>query len=297
MRFKKLTYLTLIALISFQSLAYSWWDSGHMVVAKIAEERLNPNAKKEVDQLIDVIGISCPESTTFVEAACWLDDIWNRGLTMVSTWHGRAGPYCPDGYYSDQEISKIFSKYKGADGIAALHKSMATLTNPNAGQWEKAFMLRVLLHSVGDIHCPMHCVQVYSKQFPEGDKGGVRFPLKGPDQLTRKHLHGLWDSIGMLDTASPDARPLDANGLHFIEDLADKITTEYPEYSLSDKDILTPEKWAEESHLAGKEAYLGIEMNTVPSDEYIQKTRKVACRRLALAGYRLAKILNECFPE
>ena len=264
-----------------------------MVVAKIAEDRLNPHAKQEVTQLINVIGNSCPDSATFVEAACWLDDIRNRGVLMVSTWHGHAGPYCPDGFCSDREITKMFLKYNGNDGVAAIKKSIETLTNPKAGKWEKAFMLRVLLHVVGDIHCPMHCVQVYSKQFPQGDKGGVKFQLKGPAQ----HLHGLWDSIVLLGATSQNVRPLDANALHFIEDLADRITAEYPANSLSEKENISPEKWVEESHLAGKEAYLGIEINTVPSEEYIQKSRKVACRRLALAGYRLAKILNECFPE
>ena len=157
-------------------------------------------------------------------------------------------------------------------------------------------MLRVLLHAVGDIHCPMHCVQLFSKQFPEGDKGGVRYPLAVPDTLTYKHLHGLWDSIVLLDTIR-QPRPLNADGLRYIEDLAAEITGEYPENALPEKNTLCPDKWAEESYLLGKDAHEGIEFNTMPSDEYLEKSRKVACRRLALAGYRLAIILNECFSE
>jgi uncharacterized protein YaeQ len=287
----KTTQLILFALLAFQSTAFSWWDSGHMVVAKIAEERLNPRAKKEVHQLIDVMGSSCPDGATFVEAACWLDDIQNRGVLKLP-WHCYAGPYCPDGFYSDQEIAKLGLKYEGNDCIAAIKKGIETLTDPQAGEWEKAFMLRVLLHAVGDIHCPMHCVQAYSEQFPQGDKGGVKFPLKGPDAI--KHLHGLWDSIVLLGDVRL-SRPLDGDGLRFVEALADRITAEYPENGLEEGTY--PEKWARESHLAGKEAYLGIEVNTVPSEEYIQKSQKVACQRLALAGYRLANVLNECFPE
>ena len=268
-----------------------------MVVAKIAEERLNENAKNEINELIEVMAPTCPDSATFIEAACWLDDIWNRGVDMVATWHGRAGPYSPGGFLSDQDFARISVKYRNNDGVAAVKKSIATLSNPQAGKWEKAFCLRVLLHVVGDLHQPLHCTQVYSEQFPEGDKGGVKFPLSGPDLLTRKHLHGFWDSIGMLDTASPDARPLDAKALNFIENLTHEITTKYLEDILSETKILSPEKWTEESYLAGKEAYVGIKINTTPSDEYIQNTRKTACKRLALAGYRLARILNTCFPE
>lgn len=200
-------------------------------------------------------------------------------------------PICPDGFYSNQEMAKLGLKYEGNDCIAAINKGIETLTDPHAGEWEKAFMLRVLLHAVGDIHCPMHCVQAYSEQFPQGDKGGVKFPLKGPDGI--KHLHGLWDSIVLLGDVRL-SRPLDSNDLRFVEGLADRITAEYPENGL--KEGIYPEKWAKESHLAGKEAYLGIEVNTVPSEEYIQKSQKVACQRLALAGYRLANVLNECFP-
>lgn len=297
MKLKYIYIFTLLIILSFQSVAFSWWDSGHMVVAKIAEERLSENANNEINELIDVIGQSCPDSATFIEAACRLDDIWNRGVGMVATWHGRAGPYSPDGFLSDQDFAGISVKYRNNDGVAAVNKSIATLSNPHAGKWEKAFCLRVLLHVVGDLHQPLHCTQVYSEQFPQGDKGGVKFSLSGPNQLTRKHLHGFWDSIGMLDTASPDARPLDLKALNFIEKLAHEITDTYPEDSLSETEILTPEKWAKESYLAGKEAYVGIEINTEPSDEYIQKTREVACKRLALAGYRLARILNTCFPE
>lgn len=292
MVFNKIALLILFVLLSFQSPAFSWWDSGHMAIAKIAEDRLNPSAKKEVNELIDVMGSSCPDSATFVEAACWLDDVQNRGVLMMSTWHGHAGPYCPDGFCTDQEIARLFLKHDGNDGVAAIKKSIETLTNPNAGKWEKAFMLRVLLHAVGDLHCPMHCVQVYSEQFPQGDKGGVRFQLKGPDGI--KHLHGLWDSILLLGDVRL-VRPLDSNDLRFVEDLASRITAEYPESRLEEN--IDPEKWTKESHLAGKEAYLGIELNTVPSEEYMQKSQKVACQRLALAGYRLAKILNECFPQ
>lgn len=295
MKLKHIYLFTLLILISFQSLAFSWWDSGHMVVAKIAEERLNENAKNEINELIELIGPTCPDSATFIEAACWLDDILNRGVSMVATWHGRAGPYSPDRFLSDQEIDQISVKYQNNDGVAAVQRSIATLSNSQAGKWEKAFMLRVLLHVVGDLHQPLHCTQVYSRQFPEGDKGGCGFSLIGPEDLSKKHLHALWDSILLLDTAR-QVRPLNDDSLHFIEELADKITKEYPEDTLPEKDITSPEKWADESYQAGKKAYSGIEINSVPSNEYLEKSRTVACRQLALAGYRLAKILNDCFP-
>lgn len=122
----------------------------------------------------------------------------------------------------------ISSKYRGNDGIAAIQKGIATISNPKAGKWEKAFMLRVLLHVVADIHCPMHCIQLYSEKFPEGDKGGMKFELNGPKELTNKNLHSLWDSILLLDNIGKNNRPINKNTEKFIEELADLIMMEYP---------------------------------------------------------------------
>jgi hypothetical protein len=37
--------------------------------------------------------------------------------------------------------------------------------------------------------------------------------------------------------------------------------------------------------------------NTAPTDEYNAKARAIARQRLALAGYRLAQMLNQLFPD
>src|SRR5437879_2536022 len=59
----------------------AWGDGGHMMVAKIAQDRLNPKAKAEADRLL---GISISPATTtaktsdFVNASHWADDV--RGV-------------------------------------------------------------------------------------------------------------------------------------------------------------------------------------------------------------------------
>lgn len=265
-----------------------------MVVAKIAERHLHEDVKNQIDELICVL--NCPDSATFVEATCWLDDIINRGLGMVATWHGRAGPYSPDGFLSLKEIASISSKYRGNDGVAAIQKGVDTLSNPKAGKWEKAFMLRVLLHVVADIHCPMHCIQLYSEKFPEGDRGGVKFELSGPKDLVKKNLHSLWDSILLIDNIGVNNRPISKNTAEFIDELADKITTAYPKEQFCDQLFeIAVDNWAQESFEAGIEAYHGITPCTEPSQEYLEKGRSIAFKRLALAGYRLAYVLNYAF--
>lgn len=296
MIFHKLFNLLFYVFILLHTSLFAWWDGGHMVVAKIAEQHLDEDVKKQVNELICVI--DCPDSATFIEASCWLDDVMARGLEMVVTWHGHAGPYSPDGFLSPLELATISSKYRGNDGVAAIKKGIATFSNPKAGKWEKAFMLRVLLHVVGDIHCPMHCIQLYSEKFPDGDKGGMRFSLNGPKTLAKKNLHSLWDSILLLDNLGINSRPINTNTARFIEELADTITMAYPKNQFCDQ-YFEPaiDEWARESFEAGIAAYRGIEPFTEPSQEYLERGRLVAFKRLALAGYRLAHILNSALTE
>lgn len=54
-----------------------------------------------------------------------------------------------------------------------------------------SYAARLLIHYIGDIHQPMHCVSRINKQYPNGDRGGNSFPL--PNHYSAKELHAVWD--------------------------------------------------------------------------------------------------------
>lgn len=56
----------------------------------------------------------------------------------------------------------------------------------------ESFNLRLLIHYVGDIHQPMHAVNRYTPEFPDGDAGGNLFNVTYSQTI--HELHGLWDS-------------------------------------------------------------------------------------------------------
>lgn len=87
-------------------------------------------------------------------------------------------------------------------------------------------------------------------------------------------------------------RPISKHTEQFIEELADKITMAYPKEQCGQFLEHAVEEWAKESFEAGIEAYRGIEPNAEPSQEYLERGRLIATKRLALAGYRLAYVLN-----
>jgi hypothetical protein len=84
----------------------------------------------------------------------------------------------------------------------------------------------------------------------------------------------------------------------------------HPMESLPTVALLDQDFWALESHkLAVKYGYKGVlsiseegrkkyvQPNDPLSEFYLNNGKKVVAERLALGGYRLAKILNELFPE
>ena len=67
-------------------LTIQWWDVGHMLTAAIAEIRLNqlnPYASVRFRDLVGSINDLVDNRTrTFIESACWPDDLKERQYNM-----------------------------------------------------------------------------------------------------------------------------------------------------------------------------------------------------------------------
>ena len=74
---------------------------------------------------------------------------------------------------------------------------------------------------------------------------------------------------------------------------------DYPADSMPESKNLDPHDWVMESYaLALGVTYKNITEGSAPSPGYTEATQKLARKRLALAGYRLAGVLNKLFlPE
>lgn len=267
-----------------------------MTVAKIAYQRLKPEVQEEVDRLICYFASSFPESPDFVTASCWPDDIADQGLKAFAAWHASAYPYDPTNVLSPLEKESIIKSREGKNCIFAIEECMKTLSDPKASDWSKALMLRLLIHIVGDIHQPLHCTTFFSADFPQGDRAGTRFPIQWEGQ-EKKNLHAFWDSMCGLGSIRP-MRPLDWAGETFINLLVEELTSFYPEKSFPELSNMDLDQWREESYKLGSTvAYQGIKPGEAPSKSYITKGQEVAGKRITLAGYRLAKLLNSAFPH
>lgn len=67
-------------------LTLQWWDVGHMLAAAIAETRLNQlsptSAFKFRDIVLSINNLVDNRSRTFIESACWPDDLKERAYNM-----------------------------------------------------------------------------------------------------------------------------------------------------------------------------------------------------------------------
>jgi hypothetical protein len=145
----------------------------------------------------------------------------------------------------------------------------------------KSYDLCWLLHLVGDIHQPMHCVNRISKGVPDGDLVGnlVKVTLTDGSQT---NLHALWD------------RGVDATDKRI--EAAVKVVDGLPENKEKIGDMHEDDWCAESFGLCLKDVYVApIENGLGPftvTAPYERTVKTIAAARAELAGIRLAKVLN-----
>lgn len=287
-----ITFLSILLLYNFT--LYAWWDLGHMAIAQIAYDELEPCVKKKVDDYILAVSDQFPNHSDFITASTWADDIGNDGMSAFRVWHGSPYPYDPESILTSSEKAKILNTIENSDVVWAIHECIKTLGCSKASDWSKGFMLRMLIHIVGDLHQPNHCITYYSREFPNGDRAGTLFRIHDDYYHT---LHNIFDAAFGLNDRRPN-RPMTEDDYESLDTLVNYLRSEYPRHSipqLMEKDIAT---WRNESYQIGVEfVYANISTWEKPSKVYVLKGQIITGRQMALAGYRLADLLNETFKD
>ncbi len=278
--------------VLFSMRAFSWWDSPHMVITKIAEEKISPSTKEKIEDILDAMREYYPQYNDTVSISIWADDVAKTGFFNGFQWHGSNKIYDPDNILSKEKkelISYYTKHYKLLNGM---ERCISTLKNEKSTKMEKAIMLSYLLHLVGDAHTPLHCIDYYSKEFPNGDYGATKFVIRS----NYNTIHRLWDSC--LGYVTDEIKlPLNKEDLEFLEKFSNDVKETFNnEILLQDINDINPKTWVNESYqIAVENAYEGMSYNCTPSDEYIKKNRKIALQRLYVAGHRLALLLEDIF--
>ena len=257
-----LRWTALLLILSFvlTPSAWGWGREGHQIVAAVAEDHLDETTKVMIQSLIG--------NNHLYSIASWADDI-RKERHETAPWH-----YVDIPLGSTYDASRDCSQPNSCV-VAKIADFVKVLTDKQASRDERAEALKFVVHFVGDIHQPMHAV---------GDaKGGngVHVTFLEGSRCGRYdcNLHGVWDT-----------------------DLIEHTGLTREEYAQHEEELVragkldaladgTPEQWANESLRLAQAAWVP---NGTDLDEwYYEEQIKVVDRQLALAGLRLAKLLND----
>lgn len=268
-------FSSLLFLMVFSGSIFAWNSVGHMVVANIAYQHLKPNVQKKVDGLVGYLHQEYPDMQTFSQMSYWADSLRGQKIETFTHWH-----YIDIGFSVDGTPVKNITDSDNA--VWAINNISQVVKNHDANNFERARFLAFLVHIVADIHQPLHTVARVSAAHPEGDKGGNLFSVKYQNQ--KMTLHHLWDiGVGEFDVAPSS-----------VTTLAATISNQYPEINFGKKSTdLNPENWAKEGSQTAKESVYNTQEDQPVSTGYIQNGKKVSDQQVALAGYRLAHLLNQ----
>jgi S1/P1 Nuclease. len=241
--------------------AFAWGSKGHKVVGLIAEQHLSAEAAAQVRTILAAEGYRSLDEITI-----WADHVRHLKVPRqpshkVSLREGDT-PYDPS-----VDCSK-----RGC-AISTIVEAIAVLRDSKAHNEAKLFMLKYLVHLVGDLHTPLHATAA-------GTKEQVSFLGK------EMSLHRLWD-VGLIS-----ATRLDPDQIVVSIDPATiraAVTSQ----------VIDPVEWAYEGRrivenriLVGDLAQSGYASY---DEDYLEQNWPIVQERLGTAGGRLAMILNDIF--
>ena len=291
----------------------AWNDTGHMVVAEIARRTLSEKSASHASALLKLMADLYPENSTFVKAGPWPDVIRDEN-PAYGPWHFIDKPINAAKLPSVPEPDPTNAVWALEQCVKTFRMKKDTrYDRRTVPEWNKAhefqsgIMLRWFIHLAGDIHQPLHCAARFTQDHPQGDHGGNLFKMAGVEICGENvsQLHTYWDwGAGVFP---PQTCALKLT----VEQVAREIMAAYPASSfpelqriksgdwLSKQDSCFRQEfdaWAQEGFaIAGEQVYR-LQEGSKPSDAYAAGARETARKRAALAGYRLALMLNVLLP-
>jgi hypothetical protein len=270
----------LLLLFAVASTAHAWGAQGHRLVGLIAFNLLTPIARQNVAWLL--------EHQSLADVASWAD----RQVEVTYQtfyWHFLNIPSHATGYDRDRDCPRQPGVAAGGRGdrwrdcaVDRILYHEERLADRSLDRADRATALKFLVHLVGDLHQPFHALGV-------GRGGndiavgafGVTDCGSDPARPVLCNLHAVWDGALIAHRNLDDRRYL-----AILEQLI-------AQNRWSDRAPGAPAAWAVESFHLAKPALVPRDTNI--DEAYYARHIVVVDQRLALAGVRLAAVLNRVF--
>ncbi|HXQ47926.1 MAG TPA: S1/P1 nuclease [Caulobacteraceae bacterium] len=259
--------------------AMAWDTEGHRIIAHLAYERLTPNAKAEIAELVkhsvEQGTPSCPVAS-LEDASAWPDCIrpLHGRFEYLALMHYEDVPicgvapkatYCPDGKCITDETKR----------------AIAILRDRQRPAVERLQALEEITHFIGDLHQPLHAAN-------NNDRGGndVKVMVEGH----ASNLHHVWDTEILENAVGTSEEAAEAS-------LRPLVAANAARWSSGDVD-----SWLAQTHQLAL-SYVYPKLSSPPacgqpapaqtiSQTYLDDAAPLVRVQLARAAVRLAVILN-----
>lgn len=269
---------------------FAWSGIGHASVAAIAENHLTPKARMAITEYLDGKSIVSIASEADKKRAVWTFDLgfiptnpekcrlsWLTGFDFstpqnIAPW---SHSYTVDSNFKPYPTDNLDGEYINnivyyVDKLSKDLKKIAATMDPEM----RARYIMLIVHFLGDMHCPMHVVYL------PADPAKGSFPLKFRGGNVK--LHSFWDKTMFSECGT--------NNPAEVARLAD--TARKGEIRRICKGDVY--RWGEDSARKSWAAHTFKEGDTIP-DNYIKEMQPLLYSQVRNGGYRLAKVLNDIF--
>ena len=239
--------------------SFGWGQKGHDIVAYIAECNLTPRVYRKVVATLD--------GHSPVYYANWLDNASHTPeYAYTKTWH-----------YANVDKGNTFAtqpRNTKGDVVGAVEEIVEKLKSGKLSHEEENINLRMLIHLVGDMHCPMHAGRLT-------DRGGNNVKVKYFGKS--KKLHSVWDSE-LVESAhrwgyTEWQREIDRANKAEKREIA----------------VGSPTDWFVQTHATTVEVYKQTPEGASLSYDYVTRFTPIVEEQLLRGGIRLAHLLNEIY--
>lgn len=261
---KRKLFLTLTALVAAVVVtldAQAWGGVGHSAIAYIAEQHLTPKAKEMCYRYLD-----------------------NHSLAYYASWQDAwrfIPPYQETTYWHTSQVDANNEPINNNNGrraayfhVDSLRKDLKNYANQPDSM--VAVNLKLMIHMVGDMHCPCHI------SYPDQNVKGGSIYRSGK----KTKFHTFWDAAPSYMHKGWTCEDFHRN----LDKLSKKKIAKMSKGSAAD--------WLRESGADMREAYTLIprhsEYTTLPK-ETRDRAVEICDLQILRGAYRLAYVLNEIF--
>ena len=261
----------IVALLTIQS-ASAWSKAIHAGIAAIADANLTEQTKESIRQALD--------GRNIVYSAHWMYDMEKtKGFEQTKNWRSVAVAKNNKPLNAKKSLHHKEDIVRRAQGLEALAAAIRAIESGKLSKEELANNIRYIVTIVGDLHCPTHYI------YPEAlELRKMHFTYN-----KKQSYVGYWEHTSVAGTFNWKSN-------EFVHQLNRKSAEQIAAIT---KGSIT--NWVTKNAAEYREIYSLLENDTTFSQKSFRnwqnKIYPISTEQVAIAGYRLAAILNGLFDS